>query len=335
MTDERLRYLLGKYLDQTATPEELKEYNGWYQQTYSQGADMEPELTPAEMNSIYNNIYRKVRKPRIYRIGYWIAAAIFTGLAATAAFFFLEQSTPAARPVAAVSPVVPSNIVINNTHAAPKGVRLPDGSQAILYAQSTLRFDTGFGKDHRAVYLEGKGFFNVAKNATLAFTVYNHDLSVTALGTTFTITGNRNSDNVNVELHTGKVVVKQVRAKMKDVYLLPGQQLVYNVARSNAVTSGPATKTAVAQRAEKPVSYGSRTGFTASFESQPLDSVLMTIAKGYHVQINIKNGLPSDVVYTGQIREVDSLGKVLSRIAILHNLVIKATAKGYSIEKNQ
>ncbi len=32
MDQERLKYLLGRYLDQTATEEELQEYAAWYQQ---------------------------------------------------------------------------------------------------------------------------------------------------------------------------------------------------------------------------------------------------------------------------------------------------------------
>ncbi|RFS20143.1 FecR family protein [Chitinophaga silvatica] len=333
MTDERLRYLLEKYLDQTASTEELKEYNDWYQQRLAEGQDMEPGLTSAEVNAVYNNISKRISTPRIH-IARWVAAAAIVGAIATLLFYSQQNNRTSSKIVAADKSAVPAEIIINNTNDKSKEVRLPDGTEVTLFAQSSLRFDTGFAKYNRSVYLEGKSFFDVAQNAGLPFTVYNHDLAITALGTTFTITGNRNSKKVDVMLHSGKVVVKQINAKMKEVYLLPGQQMTYNMERASVVMHDLTSKAAPA-KITNTLSFGSRTGFVANFDEQPLDSVLLAISKGYNVKISIKNALPKDVVYTGQIREVDSLGKVLSRIAILHNLNIKATGKGFLIEKNQ
>jgi ferric-dicitrate binding protein FerR (iron transport regulator) len=217
-----------------------------------------------------------------------------------------------------------------------KQVSLPDGSSIELSVNSELYYEEAFGQQKREIWLTGKAFFKVAKDSTRPFTVYSRELSTTALGTSFTITAYPDSVGVKVVLHTGKVVVKQTGGKqlaaMKPVYLTPGQELLCNMMSGMASVKQTPQNELVQQKSAIP--FGARTGFTITFDQQPLADVLDSIAKGYAVNIKYDRESMKDMVFTGIIRKTDSLSQVLQRMAALHNLKIVSTAKGYNVYSN-
>jgi len=209
-----------------------------------------------------------------------------------------------------------------------------------LFEGSELRYETPFGEKTRNIYLKGKGFFKVAKDSTRPFTVYSSGISTTALGTSFTIITYPGKEQVKVSLYTGKVVVKQLdhthTARMQDVYLLPGQQVTCHIpagiAKLGLLTDSP--KPAGDTKRKRLLSPGSRTGFTAAFDQVPIAAVLDTIEKGYSFHIQYDKEELADMLFSGRIREKDSLSQVLNRISALYNLNIRPTVKEYIIRKN-
>jgi ferric-dicitrate binding protein FerR (iron transport regulator) len=128
---------------------------------------------------------------------YYRAAAIFTGIALYTLLFTLLKSSFAAT-------------VVRTQYAQTREVVLPDGSSAILNANSALRFSNDWAKTHtREVWLEGEAFFEVRKKpewANARFTVHTDGLYVEVLGTTFNVNARRGK--VKVVLNTGKVKLK-------------------------------------------------------------------------------------------------------------------------------
>jgi transmembrane sensor len=118
----------------------------------------------------------------------------------------------------------------SNTTGKEKRIPLADGSLIVLANNSEVNFREPF-TDKRDIILIGKAYFKVAHDKTRPFTVTSGDLSTTALGTEFTITGYRNTNHIIIRLYEGKVVIKateKTNKRMKnDVYLLPGQEFVY------------------------------------------------------------------------------------------------------------
>ena len=373
MTKERLAYLLDKYLDDTASPEELEEYTAWYEQVgageevlfdragtpaamqYKQTLfqAIEEGLRPAALGQkgeggrrIGEDAKWKVWIGGIRRIGVagrWMAAASLLLVVVGGWLFRSSAVGPQQQRVAAAvvkeQAAVPSGDsmvrLLNNTTAI-RDIRLKDGSTVRLFANSELHFTTAFGESDRKIYLSGKATFEVAKDKVHPFTVYSHTIFTTALGTSFTVTAYPGADRVEVLLHTGKVVVRQAPdqglAKMKPVYLLPGQEVDYRIAEGLATLRAPL-------RVETPVKpvipdYGSRTGWAAVFEQAGLATVLDSIGTGYRVSLEFDSASLSDVLFSGRIREKDSLSQVLQRIALLHDLEIKPNIRGFSIRKN-
>ena len=345
MTKHRLQYLLDKFLNNTATPEELKEYNDWYAAQQEKGQDLfEPgdnaakEYTRQLFSSITSNIqYRQyqqqqqVKRSRVIRYR-WIAAAAAVCLVSSTIWYFTgNKSTPPAPTVAAV----PQKQLIRfaNTSAAIKHLTLPDGSEVDLHTNSALHYENDYGKTGRNIWLTGKGFFKVVKDSTRPFTVNSGNISTTALGTSFTVTAWPGKAQVKVLLHTGKVVVKQLTGtptvRMEPVYLTQGQEVTCDIQQGVAKIKQPEPPL------KKLASPGSRIGFTATFDQQPLAEVLEAMAKGYEVPIRYDKEALSDMVFSGSIRKTDSLAKVLQRMAALHNLTIRTTGKGYNVNSNQ
>lgn len=344
MTKHRLRYLLEKLLNNTATAEEHKEYNDWYAAQQEKGENLyesedsaAQEYTQLLFSRITSDIqYREYQQQQqakrsrviLYR---WIAAAaVICFIASTIWYFAVNESIPPAATIATVPQKQQTRFT--NTTAAIKHLSLPDGSEVDLYTNSALHYESDYGKTGRSIWLTGKGFFKVVKDSARPFTVHSGDISTTALGTSFTVTAWPGNAQVSVLLHTGKVVVKQIPGKqtvhMEPVYLTQGQEVTCDVHNGLAKIKQP-------EPLKKPVSPGARIGFAATFDQQPLPEVLDAIAKGYDVPIRYNKEALSDMVFSGSIRKTDSLAKVLQRMAALHNLTIKTTGKGYNINSNQ
>ncbi|GAA0553216.1 FecR family protein [Chitinophaga japonensis] len=353
MTKERLQYLLDRYLQQTATEAELQEYAVWYEQAVAAGERLFEDAASTEAQAYSDRLFTGImhrldameqQKQRQRNRSYlpyikWAAAAMLAG-----ALFLLYNGirTRSGRQVAGNTASVqeagqPHLVTIKNPTAGIRRIRLKDGTSVELMPGSELDYEDPFGHQHRHVHLRGKGWFNVAQDPARPFTVFSHDMATTALGTAFTITALPAQNEVTVLLHTGKVVVKHHppdgRARINDIYLLPGQQVSCDVALGKATlldAAEQAQHTGVAAGNNTP---GARTGFAAAFDQVPLPDLLDTIQSAYGVQVQYNRPELSDKLFTGKIRGTDTLSQVLKRIAILYNLQVKATGNTYIIQK--
>ena len=118
-----------------------------------------------------------------------------------------------------------------NTTGREKKIQLPDGTLIVLANKSAITYLTPFTA-RRNVTLTGKAWFKVAKDKLHPFMVRSGEISTTALGTDFSVTAFEGTDSITVRLYEGKVVVKAadkaVNTMKKEVYLLPGQEFVYD-----------------------------------------------------------------------------------------------------------
>jgi ferric-dicitrate binding protein FerR (iron transport regulator) len=348
MTKDRLKYLLDRYLTNTATEEELLEYADWYRQQAETGIPLFEEIDSETANEYKTGLFRSItndirfveyeqkqqtgRRRSLY---IKMAAAALVVISGTLVLYYgLTSNTiisVASNEIVAPVSAAPV-IAVRNKTGTSTAVHLQDGSEVQLFAGSELRYEASFSPSHRHVYLIGKGFFKVAKDPNRPFTVFSHDIATTALGTSFTITAWPGKNDISVALHTGKVMVQHIvtgnAAHMKDVYLVPGQQVTCNI------TTGTATLHQPALAKSNVRSLGSRTGLAVTFTDEPMVNVLSAIEKGYAVQLQYDKTALADMIFTGRIREKDSLSQVLKRISILYDLNIKETGNQFIIQKS-
>ncbi len=138
-------------------------------------------------------------------------AAVFTGLLLVgAAYYFSARIQP---------------VTIENSTAQLKTVTLPDGTQVILDKNTTLSYETNlWGSFQRKVNMSGRAFFHVTKDAAHPFNVYAGEITVTVLGTRFTV--NELNSHTQVFLTEGKVRVESEISKRKFVITKPGEQVI-------------------------------------------------------------------------------------------------------------
>lgn len=125
---------------------------------------------------------------------------------------------------------------INQT-ALTQTVNLEDGSIVTLYPKSSIRYPKPFDTTRREVFLNGKAFFDIAKNPQKPFWVYTQHISTQVLGTSFMVDAFADAKEAKVEVKTGKVSVytrkdlekaKETQQHiMAGVVLTPNQQVAF------------------------------------------------------------------------------------------------------------
>ncbi|AMQ00147.1 anti-FecI sigma factor FecR [Pedobacter cryoconitis] len=205
---------------------------------------------------------------------------------------------------------------------------LPDNSTVKIYPGGELRYTVPFVAHNREIYLKGKGFFQVTKDKKHPFIVYAKGVSTTALGTSFTITALEKSKLVKVQLHTGKVWVKNIDStkhiKPFSEILKPGGELVYNTLL-NKVKLIDAKLPAALKQKDSPV--------LLNFKQAPLADVFASLEQHYQVKIIYNPADISEMSFTGSLKLTQSIAIILEEITELNKLSQTKTTQGYLISK--
>lgn len=105
-------------------------------------------------------------------------------------------------------------------------ITLPDGTVAIVNANSTLLYPVRFDGATRSVYLTGEACFKVHPDKEHPFIVKSSDFQVTAIGTEFNVSAYPSDDLIEATLIEGKVKVEFDNLSRSEV-LEPGLKLSY------------------------------------------------------------------------------------------------------------
>lgn len=117
------------------------------------------------------------------------------------------------------------NTMNNTSISSDSGVTfasLDDGSSIWLEEGSTLSYSKGFGETHRDINLEGKAFFDVARDENIPFNISSNDIDVSVLGTSFTVDTQGGKNIVTVT--SGKVAVM---ADEQEVVLTKNEKVTF------------------------------------------------------------------------------------------------------------
>lgn len=231
-----------------------------------------------------------------------------------------------------------------NTTGKEKRIQLPDGSLVLLADKSELTYREPFAGT-RDIMLTGKAYFKVARDKTKPFVVTSGDVSVTALGTEFTVTDFKSTLQIVIRLYEGKVVVKAVskaNKRMKgDVYLLPGQEFVYGGRTAGKVQSFSLTPPDAEpeqilhqELSHEDPSLPQNTEVSwYMFNNESLDQVLADLASLYDVEIMYDKKDVQNIYFTGKYNNADEVETILKRICTLHGLTMSRKDKVFTITK--
>jgi transmembrane sensor len=126
---------------------------------------------------------------------------------------------------------------------APRGSKaqllLPDGTKVWLNADSKINYNTDFNKKTREIYIEGEGYFEIAKNPGKPFVVNTSDIRIKALGTTFNVRSYPGENTIEATLIEGRVELEKILFNNEGEKLLtlkPNQKAIYYISNEKIVS---------------------------------------------------------------------------------------------------
>lgn len=189
-----------------------------------------------------------------------------------------------------------------NSLSTPKGrqfqVKLADGTEVWLNAESSIRYPTFFEGNERNVEVTGEVYFEVAANAKMPFKVKLGQMEVEVLGTHFNINGYGDENDVKTTLLEGRVKVSKPGAS---VLLKPGQQAKSKSSEHISVIDDIDLEQVVAWREGN-----------FHFDNSDLHSIMRQLARWYDIDVQYEADVSTH--FGGNISRNVTLSKVLEML---------------------
>ncbi|UYQ91925.1 FecR family protein [Chitinophaga horti] len=290
----------------------------WKQYLDSGNAGRHNDIPDDVYRPVYNATVRKTQRTQmLYKgLGLILLLCICGG-----AFFFLYHPK---------QPVTAKVFDHTNTSTVPQRIQLPDGTVVILQPTSEIMYGSDYNNTSRDITLIGNGEFRVAKDDTRPLTVYCRDIAVTALGTRFSLSGL--PADVLVQLHEGKVRVRDTANVVPAIYPAPGEIFAYMAESKqfvavdiNGLPLRP-DKTPIGANYIKPkrVTAPETNKAYLNFENATLSDVFGYLAMRYQVQIRYET---DQAMFSNTFVSVDAdlpVDKILENICRANRMKLKA-----------
>lgn len=261
---------------------------------------------------------------KIKSIGFLMAAAVCLVLLSVT-FIYFQFKTP--EDIVAFNATEESyNVIAETKFGERRTIVLADGSTVVLNGSSFLSVAKDYNEKNRVVRLNGEAFFEVAKDKNKPFIVIANHTITKALGTSFKIKNyNNNSQDVSIELATGKVSVKEMKNQeevLKEEILTPGEELkVYSYKSSEKVKFDQQELAGWKDR-------------NITFSMATLNEVKEKLNEIYGILvITTNNSTNKNYAFTGSFKGQD-LKEVLDAMAFVNNFNYKIDEKKVYITFN-
>lgn len=234
MNNERIQYLLSKYISDTITSDEFEEMKTFV--NISDDEKLYAELSSLWKNySTNKNIYihesiqilqsiEKYTRSQIIKKPVMllkrIAAILLLPLICTSTtYLYMNEQA---------QPQIYSKVIIQAEDGHRAKVILPDGTNVQLNSGSYLSYPQKFGKKTREVELSGEAFFNVTKDTEKKFIVHTEYINIEVLGTTFNVYSYENENTIEMVLLSGHVKINTNHAPYQTIDVKPHEKIFYD-----------------------------------------------------------------------------------------------------------
>jgi transmembrane sensor len=268
---------------------------------------MEPAIDPSFINNLKERIdttisfsaeQQEVPKRWYLKPAFKIAASVFVVLLCSLSYFLLRPS---------------EQVSYATAYGAIKSLTLPDGSEVILNANSSLSHSKNWNSKKREIWLKGEGIFKVKHiedhNKPTPFIVHCESGMTEVLGTTFSLKNRNNT--TSIVLKEGKVRFTANDKQQKPVLLAPGQQMYYN-SHTGSMEKKEVNAAAAMSWAE----------YKLIFDHTPLDQVCARLKEYFGITFILKGQTLSKVPVTGTLSTRNKQG-MLHTLSVLLNTPVK------------
>jgi ferric-dicitrate binding protein FerR (iron transport regulator) len=271
--NSEIENLAEKLLNNTITPEEFKQLEGWYAEMPENAPvwKLDDDNKEQLQQRLFNTINSKIKTPQVLKSFRWkyYAAAASLAIVSTVGILFWQFNHKENQIV---------QLVETSTLGKITKIHLPDHSIVWLKGNSRLDYPSKFSDSTRNVVLHGEALFEVAKDKLHPFVIQTGKYVARVLGTSFNI--NENAQAFKLTVLTGKVAVSSAKNDAKlaaPVIVTPGNEFeVVNPAQPARVVIAPLADKAL-------ILHG--TEYDMNFESISFDDVKQRIEKKFNVQI--------------------------------------------------
>ena len=191
-------------------------------------------------------------------------------------------------------------------------ISLPDHSSVQLFPNSEITYF--HKKDIRRVNLQGKAFFNVAKQQGKAFVVNTNEMQISVMGTSFLVDAS-DQKKAGVFVKTGIV---KVSSDKDEIILKANQQAQMG---NHAIVRDTITDSSLFIRGNEPI--------VLNFNNQPIKNVIEVIETTFNIKIEIEKSLMDNRITTRI--ENNKLDDIMRELAYLCNGNFKKSAENLYI----
>ena len=329
MVEETQNILIQRFLDKSATKEEMAQLETWLHES----------VENRRVFDIYNEIWQvtgKYSKNLIFNIDRnWQIVEQEIGRMETPMMRlkrgrklnWLNIAASIAILISiAVSLLYLSNQASSNQHIqwvqleAPKGekakILLDDGTVIWLNSESTLKY--AVNNKQRMVQLNGEGYFEVTKNKKMPFIVDADGAQIKVLGTRFNVSAHKKDSIIKTSLLEGSVSITSLSGQ--EMLLKPGQQAKVNKNTCDISLSLCNAKLVNIWKKER-----------LRFYSTPFRDVISSLENWYGVAIICDDKTLNSERFTMTIKD-ESISDVFERMALTTN--IKYNIKNNTVKIN-
>ncbi|MDN3586848.1 FecR family protein [Pedobacter aquatilis] len=297
--------LLNRYNNGLCTEAEKLWVDKWYHNLNNKNFQ---DISSAELAEMQDGIWQKINPAKTVRPvskirKLWPKIAI----AASIMVAFLIGGLYMANTNHAENSFINANENLNlitktNDGTEPIYFFLSDSSRVKLKPNATIIYPEAFATNKRTVYLKGDAFFEVSKNRKKPFYVYNQNIVVKVLGTSFHVKSAKNGLPAQVGVRTGKVQVNENEESTlfnsnkkiaKPILLKPNQKGVFANHNLN--------KTLVDKPIPLAEAYNITTNLNYNFKEESLKSIFKTLTEAYGIDIISDNEDILAYTFTGDL----------------------------------
>ena len=197
-------------------------------------------------------------------------------------------------------------------------IQLADGTTVTLNVDSRLQIPHPFSDDERTVHLIGEAFFEVETDSTRPFTLETDDATIRVTGTSFSVRGYPDDDDVAVAVAEGGVIFRS--------HSVSATQAVSELALTagDAVRLQRTSDEVIKQESVDLESFTAWTDGRLLFEDTPLHHVAGRLERWYDLKFEIQDTDIASLRLTADLKS-QSVRNVLDVISATLNI-------GYRIE---
>ena len=203
-------------------------------------------------------------------------------------------------------------------------LQLSDGTKVWLNSGSRMTYPPVFNGNHREVYLQGEGYFEVTKNTQKPFFVKTDLLKVEVLGTKFDVQAYKQENSYSALLLEGKVSLssrQKLSTNQEDIVLKQYERGEFSVT----------TNKIVVENVQHPENYVAWTYGYISFDEETLESLLKRISRYYNIDIQLISENRSFKI-SGKLDLKEDSERVLRGIAVISKMKLFKQEGGYIIK---